>query len=192
MPLTQRSPTCVSTSLGNPSALVDHARVRAPRALKFAKHRPSPGLGREREWRPLASANARGHDRLGHCATDQVVAGCARRAGAARPSTLRCGRPVARSRPEGRRPARRPGRGTTAWRTAPVAFHPLGRRDCAAGMVLFRPSAAPRNQRSAALLDMQTRPSSRNSVKAGQRLSMYWIALARSCPRDSLAACLRI
>ena len=26
-------------------------------------------------------------------------------------------------------------------------------------------------------------------MKAGQRLSIYWIALARSCPRDSFAAC---
>src|SRR5580658_3191433 len=48
----------------------------------------------------------------------------------------------------------------------------------------FRPSATPRSPRSAALLDMQTRLSSRNSVKAGQRLSMYWIALAGSCPRQ--------
>jgi hypothetical protein len=52
----------------------------------------------------------------------------------------------------------------------------------------FRPSATPRSPRSAALFDTHTRPSSRNSVKAGQRLSMYWIALARSCPRDSLGA----
>ena len=46
--------------------------------------------------------------------------------------------------------------------------------------------ATPRSDRSAALLETQTRPSSRNSVNAGQRLSMYWIALARSCPRASL------
>jgi len=56
----------------------------------------------------------------------------------------------------------------------------------------FPPSAAQRSPRSAALLDMHTRPSSRNSVRAGQRLSMYWIAFTRSCPRDSLAACSRM
>ena len=56
----------------------------------------------------------------------------------------------------------------------------------------LRPRAIPRSPRSAALLERQTRPSSRNSVKAGQRLSMYWIALARSCPRDSLATRSRI
>jgi hypothetical protein len=49
---------------------------------------------------------------------------------------------------------------------------------------VFRPSAAQRSPRSAALLDMQTRPSSRNRVKAGQRLSIYWGAFTRSCPRD--------
>ena len=53
------------------------------------------------------------------------------------------------------------------------------------------PKATPRSDRSAALFDMQTRPSSRNSVKAGQRFSMYWIALARSCPRESFATCSR-
>ena len=54
------------------------------------------------------------------------------------------------------------------------------------------PVATPRGPRSAALFDMQTRPSSRNSVKAGQRLSMYWIALTRSCPREGFAACSRM
>ena len=56
----------------------------------------------------------------------------------------------------------------------------------------FRPRATPRSPRSAALFDMQTRPLSRNRVKAGQRLSMYWIAFTRSCPRDSFAACSRM
>ena len=56
----------------------------------------------------------------------------------------------------------------------------------------FRPSATPRSPRSAALVEMHTRPSSRNRVKACQRLSMYWTALTRSCPRDSLAACSRM
>ena len=36
----------------------------------------------------------------------------------------------------------------------------------------FLPSAIPRRPRSAALFDRQTRPSSRNNVKAGQRLRM--------------------
>ena len=36
----------------------------------------------------------------------------------------------------------------------------------------FLPRAMPRSPRSAALLERQTRPSSRNSVKADQRLSM--------------------
>ena len=39
----------------------------------------------------------------------------------------------------------------------------------------FRPRAIPRSPRSAALFERQTRPSSRNRVKAGQRLSMYCI-----------------
>ena len=56
----------------------------------------------------------------------------------------------------------------------------------------FRPSATQRSPRSAALFDMHTRPSSRNSVKACQRFSMYWMAFTRSCPRDSFAACSRI
>ena len=54
----------------------------------------------------------------------------------------------------------------------------------------FLPRAMPRRPRSAALFERQTRPSSRNSVKADQRLSMYLIALARSCPRASLASLL--
>jgi hypothetical protein len=36
----------------------------------------------------------------------------------------------------------------------------------------FRPSARPRNARSAALFDRQIRPSRRKPVKAGQRLSI--------------------
>ena len=65
-------------------------------------------------------------------------------------------------------------------------------RDQIRRMTRISADAAQRSPRSAALLDMHTRPSSRNSVKAGQRLSMYWIAFTRSCPRDSLAACSRM
>ncbi len=39
----------------------------------------------------------------------------------------------------------------------------------------LRPRAIPRSSRSAALFDRQTRPSVRNSVKACQRFSIYWI-----------------
>jgi hypothetical protein len=37
------------------------------------------------------------------------------------------------------------------------------------------------------LFDRQMRPSSRKRVKAGQRLSMYSMALATSLSRESLA-----
>ena len=46
----------------------------------------------------------------------------------------------------------------------------------------FRPRATQRNPRSAALFDMHTRPSSRNSVKACHRFSMYWIAFDEVVP----------
>jgi len=56
---------------------------------------------------------------------------------------------------------------------------------------LLRPKAMPRSARSAALFERQMRPSSRNRVNAGQRLSIYSIALATSLPRESLARCSR-
>ena len=53
---------------GNPSALVDHARVRAPRALKFAEHRP-----------PLASAaNGNGRRSLRRTRAATIVSDIAR------------------------------------------------------------------------------------------------------------------
>src|ERR1700755_3013096 len=56
----------------------------------------------------------------------------------------------------------------------------------------FLPRAIPRSARSAALFDRQMRPSPRKRVKAGQRLSMYSMALAISLSRESLARCSRI
>jgi hypothetical protein len=47
----------------------------------------------------------------------------------------------------------------------------------------FRPDPNARSALSAALLDRHMRPSSRKRVNAGQRLSMYSIALATSLLR---------
>jgi len=49
----------------------------------------------------------------------------------------------------------------------------------------------PRSARSAALLDMHRRPSSRKRVSEVQRLRPYWIALAISLCADSLRRCSR-
>ena len=113
------------------------SRTRSRRALKFAEHRPSLGLGREREWQPLALANARGTnvERLGHCAADQTVAG------ALGEPALRGLQPIAAGVPL-RGPdekvgglqddlvaGRRHGEPRQSYSTR------FGRRDCAAGMV---------------------------------------------------------
>src|ERR1700738_4786754 len=60
-----------------------------------------------------------------------------------------------------------------------------------ANVQLWRPTAMPRSARSAALLVMHRRPSSRKRVSAVQRLRLYWIALATSFCAESLRRCSR-
>ena len=50
--------------------------------------------------------------------------------------------------------------------------------------------AIPRSPPSAALFDKQTRPSSRNSVNAGQCFSMYWMGFGEVVPAPQLAGLL--